>query len=93
MTKAERDEAFEQYHRDNPQVYSELTRLARQLKGRGRRHYGIASLFEVLRWHHALHTVGDEFKINNNYKPRYARMVMDNEPDLAGFFMIRELAA
>ena len=51
-------EAFIQFHRDNPAVYSELKRLAIQLRKRGHTQYGIKSLFEVVRWHRALNTGG-----------------------------------
>jgi len=33
----------------------------------------------------------DGWKLNNNYTSRYARLVMDECPDLDGFFNTREL--
>jgi len=83
--------AFWQFHRENPNVYRELVRLARQMKGAGRTRYGIASLFEVVRWHRALVTTDLDFKINNSYRSRYARLIMDTEPDLKDFFETRRL--
>jgi hypothetical protein len=83
---------FEQFHTDNPHVYSQLVNLARQY--RERRPYGkigIKLLFEIVRWHTLIHTTDKDFKINNNYAPRYARLIMDNEPDLADIFNLREL--
>jgi len=82
--------AFRQFHRDNPWVYRELRRLAMDLVDRGFKHYGIAGLFEVLRWHRAMDTESaDPFKLNNNHKPFYSRMLMANEPRLEGFFYLR----
>ena len=82
---------FKEFHRDNPDVYTELVKLAKQLKAKGRSKYGIKSLFEVVRWHRALATTGDEFKLNNNYTAYYARLIMHREPSLKGFFSVREL--
>lgn len=83
-------EAFDKFHADNPHVYQELVKLARRMKGAGRAKYGINSLSEVLRWHTNLETQGDEFKFNNNLRPFYARLIMEKEADLRGFFEIRE---
>ncbi len=80
---------FREYHEANPHVYAGLKDLALRLKKRGRNHYGIAALFEVLRYERALVTVGDEFKLNNNYRALYAREIMENEKELGGFFATR----
>lgn len=82
--------AFRDFHAANPNVYSELVTLARKLRARGHQRYSIAGLFEVLRFRHALKTVGDDRKLNNSYKPYFARLIMENEPDLRGFFETRK---
>lgn len=82
-------EKFWEFHFQNPQVYADLRRLALGLVHAGRKHYGIKSLFEVLRWERALYTTGSIFKLNNNYHALYARILMDDEPELAGFFSTR----
>ena len=88
------DQAFDDFNREHPEVYSELVRLARQLKSRGHKRYGIGSLFEVIRWHRALQSRDEAgFKVNNNFRSRYARLIMQRESDLAGFFETRELRA
>lgn len=84
-------EGFEAFHRANPWVYEALRRLAVDLANRGHERIGIGMLFEVLRWHYTRATHGDEFKLNNNYRSRYARRLMDREPGLAGRFETREL--
>jgi hypothetical protein len=48
-------------------------------------------LFEVLRWRSGMRTGGDDFRLNNNYHALFARLIMQNEPDLAGLFELREL--
>lgn len=87
------EEAFRAFHAANPHVYDELVKLARQARRRGVGRIGIGMLFEVLRWRVALRTGGDEFKLNNNYRSYYARLMMLREPDLAGVFETRQLHA
>lgn len=85
------ENAFRDFHNENPHVYRELVDLACQLRTRGRERYGIKSLFEVIRWHKALETTDEEFKLNNNHAPYYARMIMNTIPELKDFFELRVL--
>ena len=85
--------AFLRFHHDNPHVYHELVRLARDWEHRGHPRCGIKMLFEVLRWQAGMRTGGDTFKLNNNYHSYYARLIMLQEPDLDGLFVLRELHA
>jgi hypothetical protein len=86
------DEKFQEYHEDNSHVYQALVRLARGLKDQGYKRVGIKMLWETMRYRLMIETDDlDGFKLNNNYPSRYARMMMDNEPELQGFFEIREL--
>lgn len=83
-------ERFAEFHAANPHVYTQLVELARQQHTyAGRRHLGIAQLFEVLRWKHSISTNTSDFKLNNSYRSFYAREIMQNEADLAGVFEIR----
>lgn len=83
---------FLAFHRLNPWVYRELVSLARQMKARGRQEIGIGMLWEVLRWNYYQQTAGDsEWKLNNNFRSRYARLIMASEPDLFDIFETRIL--
>lgn len=87
---------FEEFHFRHPTVYIGLCRLARRAKAAGRDVMGMGMLFEVLRWEWIISGLPDEaeeFKLNNNYRSRYARLIMEQEPDLGGFFPIRALQA
>ena len=87
-------EKFEQFHQDNPQVYATLCRLAREWIARtGRQKVGIGALTERCRWEIALATSDPEFKINNNFRAYYARLLMAREPDLADLFELRRSMA
>lgn len=89
------EEAFLEFHTANPWVYDALVKLARDLLERGHNRCGIGMLFEVLRWQWARSTTdpSSEFKLNNNYRSRYARLIMEREPDLAEAFEVRGLRA
>ena len=84
---------FLEFHRKNPKVYALLVEYALRAKQRGYRTYGIGALWELVRWNQNElfpHNV-TEPKMNNNYRSFYARMIMQQEPDLEGFFHLREL--
>lgn len=83
------DERFERFHQLNPQVYLALRAMAVAMLEAGVRRYGIAGLFEVLRYEHVLRTRGEEFKLNNSFRAFYARRLMEREPRLDGFFETR----
>jgi len=85
---------FEAFHQCNPWVYTQLVRMTYDLVHRGHNRVGIAMLFEVLRWETMMHTTDPShagFKLNNNYRSRYARKIMADYPDLAGVFETRGL--
>lgn len=83
-------ERFEAFHAENPRVYTTLVRLAREWKQHtGRHKLGIATLYERARWDIALATKDPSYKLNNDYRAFYARLIMQHEPDLAGMFDLR----
>lgn len=85
------EEQFIAFHTANPHVYDALRRLAIGMVRRGQQRIGIKMLFEVLRWQYAMSTTDaySDFKLNNNYAPFYARLLMDNEQVLQGAFELR----
>jgi hypothetical protein len=82
---------FESFHAANPWVFRALERLAADYLRTGARRVGIGMLFEVLRWHYGRATQGDSFKLNNSYRSRYVRLLLDRHPDWADRFETREL--
>jgi hypothetical protein len=84
---------FLTFHFNNPHIYSLLCKYARLAKAKGFAKYSIQSLCEIIRWHVSTPSRGDEFKVNNSYLSRYARLLMSQESDLAGFFEVRELVS
>ncbi len=85
---------FLDFHQSHPVVYTTLVRLARQWSGASTDRLGIGMLWEVMRWEIHLSGLPDPeetFKLNNNYRSRYSRLIMDRETDLAGVFETRRL--
>jgi len=83
---------FERFHLQHPEVYEVLARTARGGKRLGLSEWGIGAVYEVARWQHAVNTKGAEhLKISNDFRSRYARLLMEQEGDLKGFFRTREL--
>jgi len=70
----------QQYHTRNPHVYETLRQVTLTAKRNGQRP-GIKAICERLR--------GAECRLNNNYVAWYARFLMEQEPELRGFFLTR----
>ena len=84
-------EKFYEFHAANPHVYKSLVLLARQYRNRHGKNSkaGIAMFWEKLRWDFRMSTEHFDFKLNNNYKAPYARLIMSAEDDLDGVFETR----
>ena len=83
------EERFERFHAANPHIYKTLKEMALALKVAGLKRYGIDALFGFLRFNHSIRTQGDGFKLNNDFKAFYSRMLMEEEEELTGFFEVR----
>ena len=86
--------AFLVYHPAHPWVFERLVEMARRYAAAGRRR-GIGFFFEMLR--HEVFMRGtqdtDGFKLNNNFRSRYARLIEEECSDLRGYFRKRRLRA
>jgi len=85
------DRAFDQYHAANPLVYELFRKFALMAKAAGHSHYSARAIYHRMRWHVDIETRGDEFKLNNNYSSRYARLLIREHPEFDGFFETRKL--
>lgn len=81
---------FEKYHRENPQIWEGFVKYANEAKRKGFQNYSAYGIFEILRWHTPI-TGNDAYKLNNTFRPEYARKLMEEQPEFLGFFRIREL--
>jgi hypothetical protein len=81
---------FWRFHEENPHVFELFKKFTADLRAMGFKRYGIGSITERIRWHIATETRNDEFKINNNHRSCYARLLILDNPELAQFFSTRE---
>lgn len=87
------EDNFADFHAANPHVYHNIRLMAHQAKAAGRKKIGMKLIFERMRWEYYISTERPEaeFMLNNNYTSRYARLLMENDSELAGMFETRSL--
>lgn len=85
------EKKFEKFHNKNPHVYKLLVKYAREARKTGKKKFGMGAIYERARWNVEVETRGVPFKIDNDFRSRYSRVIMHNEHDLDGFFELREL--
>lgn len=87
------DAQFDAFRILNPWVEDALIHLTRDLQAAGHSKVGMKMLFEVLRWQwlRATRDPNSDFKLNNNFTARYARVIMAEHADLDGIYETRTL--
>lgn len=83
---------FNQYHKDNPQVYELFKRFTFMAIKRGHNRLSAWMIANRIRWETSIETFSvDEYKISNDYIALYARMFMRDHPQYDGFFKTKEM--
>lgn len=85
---------FQAFHRAHPEVYAELVRMAFELREAGWERFGLATLWETLRYRSMAGARPGEpepYKLNNDFRSRYSRLIADTVPELAEAFEMRAL--
>jgi len=87
-------ERFEAWLREHPDRYEAFKTLARRLKDRGARRISSKALFEFMRMDALLSGKdANGYKVNNIYSSRAARRLIEEYPEFADLFELRELKA
>jgi hypothetical protein len=81
--------AFTRFHEANPHVYTAVRYVALWAVKNGRK-LGMKAIYERVRWEYNLQTADEPYRLNNNYTAHYARLLMEQEPELVGYFEIRK---
>ena len=82
--------AFTSWLRKNHSIWQGFARKALYAyRGDHKQRFGAKAILEILRWESFVSDADKTFKINNNYAPDLARLVMDCKPELRGYFKIR----
>ena len=80
---------FKVYHAANPMVWELFKKFSYEAKNSGRKRFGVNAIFERMRWYIDIETSGDRFKLNNNYRSCYARLIISEDPFFQTFFETR----
>ena len=91
--------AFEQFHRDNPRVYELFKQYTRAIvmvgRARGMKDKKIKTsaklIINRIRWEVYMETLTDDFKINDAFTSRYARLFITEHPEWGHLFELREI--
>lgn len=84
---------YEAFDAANPQVYAKLVEITAFVVAAGKTRYGIAAIFERLRWILEFETDGNPYKLNNNYRAFYVRRLVAEHPEFASIFELRRSVA
>ena len=83
-------EGFWEWLDDNMHVLNAFVKLALRTQARGVSRYSADGICHVLRWHTEVRERSRSgFKINNTYVAGLARIAMNLQPGLRGFFITR----
>jgi len=77
---------FIKFHLANPHVYEHVERFAFEALKSGRSAFGIGMIWERMRWYLNIETKGNEFKLCNDHRSCYARLLMLDHPEFQSFF-------
>lgn len=92
MDAPSRYQRWRAFHEANPGVYDLFRRFAVDaLRQERRQRFGARMIWERLRWYTQVETNGSDFKLNNDFAPYFARLLMLERPDDFGdFFELRD---
>lgn len=81
---------FKRWLHNNEHVLQAFEKYAIELKRRGNReYYSIMCIMQRLRWDSLLRQEGGKWKLNNNYCPVIARILMALNAELRNMFQLR----
>ena len=83
---------FNQFHNDNPHVYTLFKRFTFMAIGRGHQRLSAWMIANRIRWETQIETISvEDYKLSNDYIALYARKFMKDYPEFDGFFRIKEM--
>lgn len=83
---------FDEFHKNNPRVYDEIVRFAREAKEfAGKKSVSIRLLAERAKWEIIMTTNGlEEFPINLKFYPNYVNLIRKEHSDLKDMFTLSD---
>lgn len=87
-------QAFEEFDKNNPQVYDMFITGFFQAKKSGKKRVSFKMILNKIRWDYYIQTTDiTKYKINDAYASRYARKFVSNHPEYKNFIELRALRA
>ena len=80
---------FEMFQKDNEHVLFKLIELCELAVSSGRTKLSMNQMFEVLRWDYSLKTHAQDFKLCNNYRAYFTRLIRKVRPELGNLITSR----
>tara|TARA_R100001463_G_scaffold25735_9_gene60799 strand:+ start:293 stop:610 length:318 start_codon:yes stop_codon:yes gene_type:complete len=80
---------FRKFNRENPVIYTLFKEFTFQAINRGHKKLSSEMIINRIRWETSVMSNDKDYKINNNYKPFYSRMFMNEHPQYKDFFYKR----
>lgn len=94
-------QAFNDFHQNNPQVFEIFSDQVFRALNKGKKKISSKAIINWIRWEKFIETHDEvkieifgepqQFKINDAYSSRYARLFIDKHPDLTDVFELREI--
>lgn len=84
---------FSEYHTNNPEIYRFFRRYALKSIEKGHKRLSAEFIFNIIRWETPIRAGDKDFKINNDFKPFYSRMFLNEFPQYRDFFETRRSKA
>jgi hypothetical protein len=86
------DESFKEYHEKNPIIYEYFKEYLREVVKAGKKKTSAKMILNRIRWEIYIKTNSEEeYKINDAFTSRYARLFADEHPDYEYLFNFRKL--
>ena len=83
-------ENFENYHKQNPQIYAAFCSFVRRRSDKIRNNrFSAKAVFHIIRWFTPITDDQPQFKVDDGWISHYARLFMDEHPDYEGLFETR----
>jgi hypothetical protein len=87
-------ENFEEFHKNNPEIYTLFIKFTNMVIERKRKYYSAKAIFHRIRWESMIssdtHQLLGDYKIDDGWISHYARKFMDDFPQHQGFFQTRD---
>ena len=85
------EEGFNKFNKENPHIYNAFEEQAFKAIERGRKKISSKLIINWIRWNETLRSSDKNFKINDAYQSRYARLFIQNHPKYENVFELRKL--